>query len=253
MRIKDRVALITGAGQGIGRATALRLAEDGAHVMVVDISPEQGQETARLVRDMGRDADIAVADVSVTEAVEAAVKQALDRFGRVDILVNNAGIVRDSRLKDMTDDQWDRVIAVDLRASFLTSRAVLPSMIQNKHGRIINISARNFLGNFGQTNYAAAKAGLVGLSKSLALEHARDGITVNVVAPGQVETPAAKEFMERAPEVMEKFMKANPMRRFAQPRELANAILFFADDESSFITGQVLFVCGGWSIGAQLY
>jgi len=242
--LKDKVALVTGASRGIGRAVAVELARAGADVAVnYAASEEAAKEVAREIESLGRRAFLVKFDVADPFAVAEGVKAVEEAFGRIDILVNNAGITRDGLLVRMKDEDWERVLSVNLKGAFLVTKAVLPGMMKRRDGRIINISSVvAFSGNPGQTNYAASKAGLVGFSRSLALEVARRGITVNVVAPGYIETDMTAALPEKAREAL---LSQVPMGRAGTPEEVAHAVVFLASDKASYITGTVLHVNGG--------
>lgn len=246
MRLQDRVAMVTGAGGGIGRATALRLAAEGARVVALDWSEQAAAETAREMREAGGRALGVVADVSSRADVQAAVDRALAEFGRLDILVNNAAINRDAMMYKMTDEQFDQVVAINLKGSWLCAQIASVPMVQQKWGRIINTSSVGIRGNIGQTNYAAAKAGIVGLTRTMALELARYGITVNAVAPGCTDTAMTAGM---PPHIKEATLKAIPLGRIAQPSDIAGVHAFLASDDAAYITGQLLWCDGGFSIG----
>jgi len=255
MRLKDKVAWITGAGAGIGRATAVRFAGEGACLVLGDLDEAGLQETAAAVEASGGQAVAVAGDITRREAAERMVAAALERFGQLDILINNAGINRDGlvvKVKDgqvqlMGDDQWDPVLAVNLKGTFLCAQAAAVPMIERgKGGRVVNTSSIGALGNIGQANYAASKAGVIGLTKTLALEWARFGITVNCIAPGATATRMTAGIPEK---LMEGLLAKIPLRRLAQPEEIAEAHLFLASDAAAYITGQVLFVDGGISVG----
>jgi len=246
MRLKDKVALITGAGGGIGEATALLFAEQGAKVGVQDISEAGAAKVAAAVAEKGGEALAIVGDVTDKAACERMVAEVVARFGRLDILINNAGINKDSMVKKLTEDKWDAVINVNLKGTFLMCQAALEPLTQAGGGRIVNTASIGVLGNIGQANYSASKAGVIGLTKTLALEFAKPKISVNCVSPGATETQMTAGIPE---EIKKGIMGGIPMRRFADPREIATAHLFFASGDSSYVTGQVLFVDGGISVG----
>ncbi len=246
MEVKDRVAIVTGAGQGIGQGIALGLAAAGAKVVVNDVVTERAQAVAAEIAGLQEAAVAAPADIGGREGAEALVRAAMEAFGRIDILVNNAGISKDRYVAKMSDEEWDEVLRVNLTAQFLTCRAAIPHMMEQRYGRIINISSRAWLGGAGQANYSASKGGVVSLTRTLALELAKFQITANCIAPALVDTPLFRGLKE---EVQERLTRSVPMGRVGVPADLANAVLFFAADESSYVTGQVLYVCGGRSLG----
>lgn len=237
----DRVAIVTGAGRGIGRAVALELATQGADVALVARTEAQLQAVAEEIRALGRRAEVVVADVAQSSEVNEAVSRAVKSFGRLDILVNNAGITRDTLILRMKDEDWDKVLEVNLRSAFYFARACAKHMLKNRYGRIVNISSvSGLVGNAGQCNYAASKAGLLGLTKSLARELASRGVTVNAVAPGVIKTDMT-EGIATDPAVTSRI----PLGKVGTVQDVANAVRFFASERSGYITGQVLAVDGG--------
>lgn len=249
MKFEGKVAFITGGSRGIGRAIAQRLAEQGAKISIIDINQEALDEVQRDFTDKGFDVFTKQVNVVDAEEVELIAKEVASRFGTIDILVNNAGIIRDNLLFKMTDDDWQQVIDVHLKGSFNVARAVQKYMVKQNYGRIINISSTSALGNRGQANYATAKAGLQGLTKTLAIELGKYGITVNAVAPGFIETDMTKITAERVGIDYDEFVEANvikiPVARSGKPEDIANTVAFFADETSSFVNGQVIYVAGG--------
>ena len=254
MLLSEKVALITGAGSGIGRATAIRFSREGAHVVITDVNEAGLKSVLQEIETDGGQATSVVADVSQRSDVQRMVDTALETYGRLDVLINNAGINRDgliTRIKDedvrlMSDENWDAVLNVNLKGTWLCAQLAAVPMIQQKGGRIVNTSSIAALGNIGQGNYAASKAGVIGLTKTLALEWARYNIAVNCVAPGATKTGMTEGIPEK---IRESIIASIPVRRMAEPDEIAAAHLFLASDEASYITGQVLFVDGGISVG----
>lgn len=246
MRLKDRIALITGGGSGIGEATAHKFSKEGAKVVICDIAIENAKGVVEAIIENGGEALALKANVCKKNEVENVVLQILEKYGKLEILVNNAGINRDAFAKKLKEEDWDAVIDINLKGTFLFSQAVLEPMINQNYGKIINTSSIGALGNIGQSNYSASKAGVIGLTKTLALECARYNINVNCVAPGATKTPMTAKIPK---EIAEKFVKKIPFRRFAEPEEIANVHVFLASDEASYITGQVIFVDGGISVG----
>src|SRR2546421_4579855 len=239
MRFENQVAVVTGSGRGIGHAIAVRLAKEGARVASVSRTEANAQKTADEINGVRADAAKAYAvDVADQGAVQKAAAQIFEDFGRVDILVNNAGVTRDGLSMRMSMDDWDTVLNTNLKGAFNFAQAVMRPMIKQRSGRIINISSiAGLTGNAGQANYAASKAGLLGLTKTLARELASRGITVNAVAPGLIETDMTAAL---TPEQREALAKQIPMERLGKPEDVAAAVLFLASDASAYITGQVL-------------
>ncbi len=249
-RYADRVVIVTGAARGIGAGTAKRFADEGASVAILDLDQESAAATAA---GLGAAKAIGLAcNVADAESVEAAVAQVVEELGKVDVLVNNAGVTRDNLLFKMTDDDWDTVMNVHLRGSFLMTRAVQKHMVAAKYGKILNLSSVSALGNRGQANYSAAKMGLQGFTRTLALELGPFGINANAVAPGFIVTDMTDDTARRVGVEPEDFRKAaaerNPVRRVGYPEDIAAAAAFLCSDEASYITGQVLYVDGGAKI-----
>ncbi|MFC7686862.1 beta-ketoacyl-ACP reductase [Ureibacillus sp. GCM10028918] len=248
-RFENRVAFITGGSRGIGKGIAETFAEDGAKIAIIDINEEALQEVQAEFKEKGINILAIQANVVKADEVEAAMEQVVKEFGSIDILVNNAGIIRDNLLFKMTDSDWDQVIDVHLKGAFNTTRTAQKYMVQQKYGRIINISSTSALGNPGQANYSTVKAGLQGLTKTLARELGKFGITSNSVAPGFIETDMTKATAQRMGVPFEDFLKAGasriPVGRVGKPSDIANAVAFFADENSSFVNGQVIYVAGG--------
>lgn len=247
MNVKDRVAIVTGSGQGIGEGIARVLAGAGARVVVNDLVPERVEEVVADFKARGYDATGLAANVAVAVEAESLVTKAVDTYGRVDILVNNVGMARDGWLAKMSEEDWDTVLTVNLKSQFLMCRAVAKHMMDQNYGRIVNISSRAWLGGPGQANYAASKGAVISLTRTLALEMARYGVTANAIAPALVDTPLFRGLKE---EVQERLIKTIPARRIGTPEDIGNAALFLASDEASYVTGQTLYVCGGRSLGA---
>jgi 3-oxoacyl-[acyl-carrier protein] reductase len=248
-RLDGRVAFVTGAGRGIGAATALRLAEEGAHVALADLDVAGCEQVAAEINKSGSEAIALECNVADAAMVQNAVDSAASHFGRLDILVNNAGVTRDNLVFKMSDDDWETVMNVHLRGAFLCSRAAQKYMVQNKFGRIVSLSSTSALGNRGQANYSAAKAGLQGFTRTLAIELGQFGITANAIAPGFIDTEMTRATARRQgldpDEVIAQASKTIPVRRVGQPRDIANVICFLCSDEASFVSGQIIYVAGG--------
>jgi 3-oxoacyl-[acyl-carrier protein] reductase len=249
MTVQQKTAIVTGAARGIGAAVARRLSGDGFYVAILDLDEAPCAIVADEIRASGGRALSVAADVSDEQSVEAAVAHVAETLGAPTVLVNNAGITRDNLLFKMTTNDWDSVMGVHLRGSFLMSRATQKFMTEAKWGRIVNMSSTSALGNRGQANYAAAKAGLQGLTKTLAIELGKFGVTVNAIAPGFIETEMTAATAERMGISFDDFksmaVKQIPVARVGQPEDIAAMVSFFAREESSFVSGQVIYVAGG--------
>ncbi len=243
MNISGKVALVTGAAQGIGRQIALALAADGADVAVSDINMEMAEKTAGDIEAAGRTSLALKANVAVSDDVAAMMDNTVAKFGKIDLLVNNAGITRDGLILRMKDEDWDLVLSINLKGAFLCSKAALKHMTKQRSGSIINIaSIVGAMGNAGQANYVASKAGLIGLTKTIAREYANRGITANAVAPGFIDTAMTQSLPGN---VKEDLAKQIPMGKLGTPEDVANAVRFLASPWASYITGQVIHVNGG--------
>jgi NAD(P)-dependent dehydrogenase (short-subunit alcohol dehydrogenase family) len=245
--LKDKIAIVTGAGRGLGRAAALRLAASGASVLVNDLDERAAEATARQITKDGGRAAISTHDVGDRKSAGAMVQQALTAFGALNVLVNNAGILRDAMLAKMTEEQFDAVIRVNLKGVFNCTQAAVDAIrAGNQRGSIVNVASISYLGNVGQTNYAAAKAGVVGMTRTWGLELARYNIRCNAIAPGLMETDMTQSIPE---ELRKKMVDSIPLRRMGRPEELAATVAFLASEESSYLTGTTLHLDGGSSLG----
>ena len=243
LKLKGRVALITGAAQGIGKSIALLLAQNGADIVVSDINLERAEETAKEIESIGSQAMAIKVDVANLKNVEQMVEAILEKFGKIDILVNNAGITRDKLILRMTEEDWDAVLNVNLKGTFNCTKVVVRHMAKQRSGKIVSIaSVVGEMGNAGQANYSASKAGVIGLTKTIAREFAQRGINVNAIAPGYIETPMTEILPEKVKEELKQLI---PMERLGKPEDVAEAVLFLVSEESNYITGQVLNVNGG--------
>jgi len=242
MRLENKVVVITGAGSGIGKQTALLFAKEGAKVVVADVNEKSGEETVEEIRKNGEGFFIKL-DVTNREQAKQMAKTTLEKYGKIDVLINNAGIVQDAFVSKMTEQQWDRVIDINLKGVFNCIQSVVEIMMNQGSGVIINTSSIVGLnGNVGQVNYAATKAGLIGMTKTLAKELGKKGIRVNAVAPGFIATPMTAAVPEK---ILEMMKEKTPLRRLGEPGDIANAYLYLASDEANFVNGAVLCVDGG--------
>jgi len=242
-QLDGKIALVTGAARGIGQAIAVKLASEGADMALCDVQADWLAETAAKVAGLGRKAECIAVDVSKAEQVQAAIERAEKAFGRIDVLVNNAGITRDTFLVRMSEEDWDQVLDINLKGAFLFIKAAARGMMKQRRGAIVNVaSIIGLIGNAGQCNYSASKAGLIALTKSVAREFASRGTRANAVAPGFIQTRMTDQLAE---EIKNKMLGAIPLGRFGQPEDVANVVTFLASDASSYVTGQVLTICGG--------
>jgi len=244
MQLKGKTAIVTGSGRGLGKAIALKLAQMGANIVLNDISgSEDIDATAEEFKALGYNVVVTKGDVRNPDDVENMVKTAIEAFGRIDILVNNAGITRDALLIRMTEKDWDDVLDINLKGAFLCTKAVAKVMIKQRSGKIINIaSVSGVMGNAGQANYSASKAGLIGLTKSTARELASRGITCNAVAPGFIQSKMTEVLPEK---LKEEYINSIPLKRFGTPEDVANVVGFLASPDSDYVTGQVIHIDGG--------
>jgi 3-oxoacyl-[acyl-carrier protein] reductase len=243
-KLLNKITIITGGAQGIGKTTVEKFCSEGAKVIIWDINEEKGIESVSRFREQNYEVDFYKVDTTKFALVEIAAQKVFDRFGKIDVLINNAGITRDATLLKMTIEQWQQVIDVNLTGVFNCTKAVAPFMVHNKYGRIINTSSlAGIYGNFGQTNFAATKSGVVGITKVWARELSRQGITVNAVAPGFIETDTLKTIPEK---VIKSIKDKIPVGRLGLPSDIANAYLFLASEDASYISGTVLSVDGGY-------
>jgi 3-oxoacyl-[acyl-carrier protein] reductase len=242
--LTGKVAIVTGSARGLGAATARRLAQEGAKVVITDINGDLAQATAKALRDEGLAAHCVVGDITQAADVQRLVDETVAHFGGVHILVNNAGAPRDKYLVKMSEDDWDFVITVMLKGAFLAAKAVMSHFIEQGWGRLINVSSRAHLGNPTQANYSAAKAGLIGMAKALSMEEGRYGITANCVAPGFMETEMVQA-LATYETIKERAVAAQPIKRVGRPEDIADAVAFLASERAGFISGEVLHVTGG--------
>jgi len=249
MRLADKVAIITGAAGGIGRATAMLFAQEGAKVVVVDYAPEGGQETVEMIRRDGGEAIFVETDVSKAAAVEKMVQKAVETYGRIDVLFNNAAVTIPASVVDATEEVWDKTMDIDLKGVFLPSKYAIPHMIRGGGGVVVNTASMcGLVASRNQAPYSAAKGGVIALTRQMAIDYASHNIRVNSICPSEVRTPMFLGFINRAPDPekkMQELVARIPLGRVAEPEELARAALFLASDESSYITGVTLPVDGG--------
>jgi NAD(P)-dependent dehydrogenase (short-subunit alcohol dehydrogenase family) len=245
--LRDMSAIVTGGAKGIGLGIAKELARQGCRIAIWDMDQDALHQATEQIVELGVEVQAFQVNVAAQDQVESAVAQLHAKWGRIDVLVNNAGIGGEKLVTKMDLDFWKRVIDINLTSQFICSKAVIPGMVERNFGRIINIGSRAWLGNRGQASYSASKGGVVSFTRSLALEFARNGITANAVAPGITETPM---FATLKDEVVDGLKKSVPMQRIGQPEDIAQAVRFFAEPASSYITGQLLYVCGGRSLSS---
>lgn len=244
--LMDRVSIVTGSGRGLGAATALKLAQNGSHVVINDINFENAKSVANQIEKIGRKTLVNSHDVSDLKSANIFVDEVKAKFGRIDILINNAGITRDSMLHKLTEEKWDEVIRVNLKGPFNMGQACSKIMMEQKYGKILNLASVAWLGNVGQTNYSASKAGVVGMTYTWALELSKYNINVNAIAPGFIDSVLTQQIPE---EIKEKFIQRIPLKRMGEPQDIANLIAFLVSDDASYITGQCIHIDGGLSVG----
>jgi 3-oxoacyl-[acyl-carrier protein] reductase len=244
MDLTGKVALVTGAGLGLGRAISCRLAENGAKVVVNDVVKENGEATVEIITSGKKEATFVKADISNWDAAKGLVEKVVETYGKIDILVNNAGITRDMLMRDMKEADWDSVLNINLKGAFNCCKFATPYMVEQKYGKIINLSSRAHMGNPGQANYSASKAGIIGLTRSMALEFGRYNINVNAIAPGMINTEGVRG-LAKYDMVVERALKITPLKRLGEPEDVANLVHFLVSDYSSYITGEVIHITGG--------
>ncbi|MEM7549380.1 MAG: 3-oxoacyl-ACP reductase FabG [Bacteroidota bacterium] len=245
-RLKDKIIIITGGAKGIGKTSSLVLAREGAHIVIWDIDKDSCEQTVKEITDQGMNASYHLVNTTNVESTTSTASKVIAELGRIDVLINNAGITRDATIKKMTHKEWTDVIDVNLTGVFNCTKAIVPQMIEQESGRIINTSSVvGLYGNFGQVNYAATKSGLIGMTKTLAKELGKYNITVNAVAPGFIATDMIKTIPEKVIDMMK---SKTPLRRLGTPEDIANVYLFLSSEESSFVSGTVLSVDGAISI-----
>lgn len=249
-RFEDRVVVVTGAGSGIGQATAQAFAREGARVVIAEIDAARGEATAAQIRREGGEAECVEADVSRGASVEALFQRARQRYGPVDVLVNNAGAAWGNDILSVDEETWDRNMDVVLKSVYLCCRAALPQMLERRSGVIVNVSSVNGLLAFSATPYSAAKAGVISLTQNLALQYGAAGVRVNAVCPGTVRTPIMAPLLERDPGFLDRVARLYPLGRIGQPADIAGPVLFLASAEAAWITGQALVVDGGLTCGS---
>jgi meso-butanediol dehydrogenase / (S,S)-butanediol dehydrogenase / diacetyl reductase len=250
MRLADTVALVTGGGSGIGRAIGERFAAEGARVVVADLVAERARETAERIRTTGGAALAVEADVASAAAVERLAARALAEYGRVDVLVNNAAIAVGDDILRIDEAAWDRNLAVVLKSAYLCSRALLPGMIERRRGAIVNVASVNGLSGLGEEGYSAAKAGMINLTRNMAVKYGRFGVRANCICPGTIRTPIWQARVERDPQIFERLAKWYPLGRVGEPEDVAGAALFLASDDAAWVTGATLVVDGGLLAGS---
>jgi len=249
MRFKDRVVWVTGAGRGIGKATALAFAAEGARLALLELNEAAGSTTVEEIEAGGGEAVLVVGDATDEEAVHRTADTAVERFGALHVLVNNAYYCRGDKVLDIEPDLWDRNIAGVLKSAYLCSRAALPQMISGGGGAIVNVSSANALMAFGESAYSAAKAGMLSLTRTMAVDYGADGIRVNAICPGTIRTEAWDTVVEQNPDILKKLSALYPLKRVGTPEEIARSILFLASDDASFVTGTTLVADGGATAG----
>ncbi len=243
LSLNGKVALITGGAKGIGKEIALLFAKEGANIVICDVELEEAQKTAKEIQDLGRESLAFKVDVTDSASVQGAVDKILDKFKKLDILINNAGITKDNLILRMSEADWDKVIAVNLKGAFICTKIVSKVMLKQRYGKILSLSSIiGIMGNSGQANYSASKAGIIGLTKSVAKELAPRGICVNAIAPGFIKTEMTDRLSE---DIQKKMLSVIPLGRFGQPKDVAELSLFLSSESSSYITGQVIQIDGG--------
>jgi NAD(P)-dependent dehydrogenase (short-subunit alcohol dehydrogenase family) len=251
MRLENRVALVTGGGSGIGRATAIRLAQEGARVVVADKNPTGGSETVQSIQGQGHDALFVQADISKVADTERIVAESVKKYGQLNILVNNAAVIVEKNVVDTTEEDWDRIIDTNLKGTFFCAKyAIIQFRKQGTGGAIVNMASVNsFFAEGGIAAYCATKGGIAQLTRALAMDHSGEGIRVNAICPGWIETPLNANFFAIGPHIREQAAKLHAIGRIGQPEEIANGVLYLVSDEASFVTGAMLTIDGGFSAG----